>query len=55
MIVDRLFPTAQLRQSTKQEIKATAVIAMEIEHDSSSPPMPAPYARVSKLMPGPTG
>lgn len=56
MIVDRLFPTAQLRQSTKQEIKATAVIATEIEHElSSSPPMPGPYARISKPMPGPAG
>jgi len=33
MMVDRLFPghTAQLRQSSKQEIKATAVIFMDIE------------------------
>ena len=37
MMVDRLFPgrTAQLRQSTKQEIKATAVITMEIEKASA--------------------
>jgi hypothetical protein len=37
MMVDRLFPgrTAQLRQSTKQEIKATAVITMEIERASA--------------------
>jgi nitroimidazol reductase NimA-like FMN-containing flavoprotein (pyridoxamine 5'-phosphate oxidase superfamily) len=37
MMVDRLFPgrTALLRQSTPQEIKATAVIAMEIERASA--------------------
>ena len=37
MMVDRLFPgrTAQLRQSTKQEIKATAVITMDIERASA--------------------
>src|SRR6516162_6989780 len=37
MMVDRLFPgrTAQLRQSTKQEIKATAVITMEIARASA--------------------
>jgi uncharacterized protein len=37
MMVDRFFPgrTAQLRQSTKQEIKATAVITMEIERASA--------------------
>jgi hypothetical protein len=37
MMVDRFFPgrTAQLRHSTKQEIKATAVITMEIEHASA--------------------
>ncbi len=36
-MVDRFFPdrTASLRQSTKQEIKATAVIAMEIEQASA--------------------
>lgn len=36
-MVDRLFPdrTASLRQSTKQEIKASAVIAMEIEEASA--------------------
>ena len=36
-MVDRFFPdrTAGLRQSTKQEIKATAVIAMEIEQASA--------------------
>ena len=37
MMVDRFFPgrTAQLRQSTKQEIKATAVIYMDIEKASA--------------------
>ena len=37
MMVDRFFPhrTAGLRQSTEQEIKATAVIAMEIESASA--------------------
>lgn len=37
MMVDRFFPdrTARLRQSTDQEIKATAVIAMEIERASA--------------------
>ncbi len=37
MMVDRLFPgrTGQLRQSSGQEIKATAVIAMEIERASA--------------------
>jgi uncharacterized protein len=37
MMVDRFFPgrTAQLRQSTAQEIKATAVITMEIERASA--------------------
>ena len=37
MMVDRFFPgrTAQLRQSTQQEIKATAVVAMEIERASA--------------------
>lgn len=37
MMVDRFFPdrTAGLRQSTDQEIKATAVIAMEIERASA--------------------
>ena len=37
MMVDRLFPgrTAQLRRSTKQEVKATAVITMEIERASA--------------------
>lgn len=36
-MVDRCFPdrTASLRQSTAQEIKATAVIAMEIEQASA--------------------
>jgi nitroimidazol reductase NimA-like FMN-containing flavoprotein (pyridoxamine 5'-phosphate oxidase superfamily) len=36
-MVDRFFPdrTASLRQSTKQEIKATSVIAMEIEQASA--------------------
>ncbi len=36
-MVDRLFPTrtADLRQSTAQEIKATAVVAMEIERASA--------------------
>jgi nitroimidazol reductase NimA-like FMN-containing flavoprotein (pyridoxamine 5'-phosphate oxidase superfamily) len=36
-MVDRFFPdrTASLRQSTKQEIKASAVIAMEIEQASA--------------------
>jgi uncharacterized protein len=36
-MVDRFFPdrTASLRQSTKQEIKATRVIAMEIEQASA--------------------
>ena len=36
-MVDRLFParTASLRQSSTQEIKATAVVAMEIEHASA--------------------
>ncbi len=37
MMVDRFFPgrTAQLRQSTDQEIKATAVVVMEIERASA--------------------
>jgi hypothetical protein len=37
MMVDRLFPgrTAQLRASTDQEIKATAVVTMEIERASA--------------------
>lgn len=37
MMVDRLFPnrTAGLRQSTTQEIKATAVVSMEIEKASA--------------------
>ncbi len=37
MMVDRLFPgrTAQLRQSTDLEIKATAVVSMEIERASA--------------------
>ncbi len=37
MMVDRLFPgrTAQLRQSSTQEIKATSVISMEIERASA--------------------
>ena len=37
MMVDRLFPgrTAQLRQSTRQEIKATAVLTMDIERASA--------------------
>ena len=37
MMVDRFFPgrTAQLRRSTTQEIKATAVITMEIERASA--------------------
>ncbi len=37
MMVDRFFPnrTAGLRQSTKQEIKATAVLVMEIERASA--------------------
>jgi nitroimidazol reductase NimA-like FMN-containing flavoprotein (pyridoxamine 5'-phosphate oxidase superfamily) len=37
MMVDRLFPgrTAQLRHSSAQEIKATAVITMEIERASA--------------------
>jgi len=37
MMVDRFFPgrTAQLRQSSKQEIKATAVIYMDIEKASA--------------------
>jgi len=37
MMVDRLFPgrTAQLRRSTKPEIKATAVITMDIERASA--------------------
>lgn len=37
MMVDRLFPerTAQLRQSSKQEIRATAVIYMDIEKASA--------------------
>jgi uncharacterized protein len=37
MMVDRLFPgrTAQLRQSTPQEINATSVIAMDIERASA--------------------
>ena len=37
MMVDRLFPgrTAQLRQATAQEIKATAVVTMEIERASA--------------------
>ena len=37
MMVDRFFPsrTAGLRQTTKQEIKATAVLAMEIETASA--------------------
>jgi nitroimidazol reductase NimA-like FMN-containing flavoprotein (pyridoxamine 5'-phosphate oxidase superfamily) len=37
MMVDRFFPgrTAQLRQSTQQEIKATAVVTMEIERASA--------------------
>src|SRR6202021_1210319 len=36
-MVDRLFPerTASLRQSTAQEIKATSIIAMEIEEASA--------------------
>ena len=36
-MVDRLFParTASLRQSSKQEMKATAVVAMEIERASA--------------------
>jgi uncharacterized protein len=36
-MVDRFFPdrTASLRQSTAQEIKATSVIAMEIEQASA--------------------
>jgi uncharacterized protein len=37
MMVDRFFPgrTAQLRQSTQQEIKATAVLTMDIERASA--------------------
>jgi len=37
MMVDRFFPgrTAQLRQSTQQEIKATAVLVMDIERASA--------------------
>ncbi len=37
MMVDRFFPdrTAGLRHSTGQEIKATAVVAMEIERASA--------------------
>jgi len=37
MMVDRFFPgrTAQLRPSTEQEIKATAVVTMEIERASA--------------------
>lgn len=37
MMVDRFFPhrTAQLRASTEQEIKATSVVTMEIEHASA--------------------
>ena len=37
MMVDRFFPgrTAQLRQSTRAEIKATAVVTMEIERASA--------------------
>ncbi|RKK01621.1 pyridoxamine 5'-phosphate oxidase family protein [Pseudoroseomonas wenyumeiae] len=37
MMVDRFFPnrTAELRQSTAQEIKATAVVVMEIERASA--------------------
>ena len=37
MMVDRLFPgrTAQLRQSSRQEVKATSVISMEIERASA--------------------
>lgn len=37
MMVERLFPgrTAQLRQATAQEIKATAVVTMEIERASA--------------------
>ena len=37
MMVDRFFPgrTAQLRQATAQEIKATAVVTMEIERASA--------------------
>jgi hypothetical protein len=37
MMVDRFFPgrTAQLRKSSKQEIKATAVIYMDIEKASA--------------------
>jgi nitroimidazol reductase NimA-like FMN-containing flavoprotein (pyridoxamine 5'-phosphate oxidase superfamily) len=37
MMVDRLFPgrTAQLRQSSTQEVKATSVISMEIERASA--------------------
>lgn len=37
MMVDRLFPqrTASLRQSTELEVKATAVVVMEIEHASA--------------------
>lgn len=37
MMVDRFFPgrTAQLRQSTSQEIKATAVVYMDIERASA--------------------
>ena len=37
MMVDRFFPgrTAQLRASSKQEIKATAVVTMEIERASA--------------------
>ena len=37
MMVDRFFPgrTAQLRQSTDQEVKATAVVVMEIERASA--------------------
>ena len=39
-MVDRFFPdrTASLRQSTAQEIKATSVIAMEIEQASAQDP-----------------
>jgi hypothetical protein len=37
MMVDRFFPgrTARLRQSSKQEIKATSVIYMDIEKASA--------------------
>ena len=52
MMVDRLYPqrTAGLRPTTAQEIKATSVIAMDIERTLAEPSLPADFATLRGLV-----